>query len=200
MEIKKQLVQHLRKYTEVEEKEVQPILSYFRTITVGRKENLQEAGKLCRYHYFVGKGCLRMFFINEKGNEQTSQFAIENWWLTDHLSFSHQRETEFFIQSVERSELLAIDFNAQEQMFKAHPCVERYFRKIYEIAYGAMQRGKKFQYDLSGEERYLHFITAYPDFVNRVPQYLIASFLDITPEYLSEIKKRRRDSATSVKA
>jgi CRP-like cAMP-binding protein len=194
MEIRKQLTQHLRKYTEVPEKEVQPILSYFRKITAARKENLLEAGQVCRYHYFVGKGCLRMFFINEKGNEQTLQFAVENWWVTDHQTFAFQRETEFFIQAVERCELLAIDFNAQEQLLKAHPCMERYFRQMYEIAYAVAQRGMKLRYDLSGEDLYLHFVTSFPDFANRIPQYLLASYLGITPEYLSEIKKKLKTS------
>ena len=192
MEIRKQLAQHLRRYTEVPEKEVQPILSHFQTITVAKKVNLIEAGQICRYHYYVGKGCLRMFFINGKGNEQTLQFAIENWWLTDHRSFSSQRETGFFIQAVERCELLAIDLSNQEHMFHAHPCMERYFRKIYEIAYGVAQQGMKLRYELSGEDMYFHFVRAFPDFANRIPQYLLASYLGITPEYLSEIKKSAR--------
>jgi CRP-like cAMP-binding protein len=197
MEIRKQLAQHLKKYTEVGEKEIQPILSYFRTITVAKKVNLLEAGQVCRHHYFVGKGCLRMFFINEKGNEQTSQFAIENWWLTDHSGFLNQRETDFFIQAVEHCELLVIDFSAQEDLLHAHPCMERYFRKIYEIAYGAAQQGTKFRYNLSGEDLYLHFVTAFPDFANRIPQYLLASYLGITPEYLSEIKKNLRANSST---
>jgi CRP-like cAMP-binding protein len=194
MEIRKQLTQHLRKYTAVPEKEVQPILSYFHTITVAKKVNLLEAGQVCQHHYFVGKGCLRMFFINQKGNEQTLQFAIENWWLADHLSFSTQQKTDFTIQAVERCELLAIDFNAQEHMLDAHPCMERYFRKIYEIAYRVTQQGMKVRYNLSGEELYLHFVNDFPAFANRIPQYLLASYLGITPEYLSEIKKNVRIS------
>ena len=192
MEIRKQLTQHLRKYTEVPEKEVQPILSYFRAVTVAKKVSLLEAGQVCQHHYFVGKGCLRMFFINEKGNEQTLQFAIESWWLTDHQSFSTQQETDFCIQAVERCELLTIDFNAQEHMLNAHPCMERYFRKIYEIAYRVAQQGMKFRYNLSGEDLYLHFVNDFPGFANRIPQYLLASYLGITPEYLSEIKKNLR--------
>lgn len=192
MELRKQLTQHLRQYTEVPEKEIQPILTYFRTITVAKKANLLEAGQVCRHHYFVGKGCLRMFFINEKGNEQTVQFAIENWWLTDHLSFSTQQKTDFFIQAVERSEILALDFNAQEPMLQAHPCMERYFRRMYEIAYRVAQQGMKVRYNLSGEDLYLHFVNAFPGFANRIPQYLLASYLGITPEYLSEIKKNLR--------
>lgn len=195
MDIRQQLIAHLREYTNVQEKDIPDILSYFRVIRTAKKENLLKAGQLCKYHYFVGKGCLRMFFINEKGTEQTSQFAIENWWITDHLSFFHQRETDFFIQAVEPSELLAIEFNAQEELHHAHPCTERYFRKIYQIAYGAAQHGSKFRYDLSGEDLYLHFSQAYPSFVNRIPQYILASYLGITPEYLSEIKKKNRQHA-----
>jgi CRP-like cAMP-binding protein len=190
MDISQQLIRHFRKYTDVPEKDVAHILTYFNKISIDKKENVQEAGQLCRYQYFVLKGCLRMFFINEKGNEQTLQFAIENWWIADQLSFFNQRETEFFIQAVEASELFRIEFQAQEDLLKMYPYMERYFRKIYQIAYGAAQHGMKFRSDFSGEDLYLHFVKGYPGFVNRIPQYLLASFLGITPEYLSEIKKK----------
>jgi len=190
MSISQELLRHFRKYTDIPEDDLESLQKYFQKFSVNKKKIIQEAGQLCRYQYFVVTGCLRMFSINSKGQEQTLQFAIENWWITDHLSFLNQRETEFFIQAIEPSELIRIEFHAMEELLKICPYMERYFRKMYQIAYGAAQQGMKFRSDFSSEELYLHFTRGYPGFVNRVPQYLLASFLGITPEYLSEIKKK----------
>src|SRR5690606_7344096 len=88
---------------------------------------------------FVLKGVLRKFFINEKGTEQTTEFAIENWWLTDNLAYEHQLKTGFYIQAVETSEILVITQKSQEQLLAQFPVLERYFRFIYQRAYAASQ-------------------------------------------------------------
>lgn len=142
--------------------------------------------------FFVVKGCLRKFFINEKGIEQTTEFAIENWWITDTFSYERQLRSDFFIQAVEKSVILKIDFQAQEALLKKHPVMERYFRMVYQRAYAAAERRIRYLYEYSRVELYLHFSTHYPWFIQRIPQYLIASFLGFTPEYLSEIRAKLR--------
>ncbi|MCH5600307.1 Crp/Fnr family transcriptional regulator [Niabella ginsengisoli] len=148
-------------------------------------------GQVSRSNYFVLKGCLRKFFINEKGVEQTTEFAIENWWLTDNLSYEHRVPSEFFIQAVEKTTLLTISRDAQDQLLYTHPKMERYFRFIYQRAYAAAQMRMKYIFGLSKEAFYHHLNDKYPEFVQRIPQYLIASFLGFTPEYLSEIRARK---------
>lgn len=186
-----QLIQHIRKSVNIQPDDESSILSYFRPLHVSKKQNLLEAGQGCTSHYFVLKGCLRLFFLNEKGTEQTTQFAIENWWLTDYMAFQNQQRTDFTIQAVEPTDVLAIDFQKQEQLLVQFPQMERYFRLIYQRAYAASQLRTKYLYDFSREDLYLHFVKNFPDFTQRVPQYLLASFLGFTPEYLSEIRKKR---------
>jgi CRP-like cAMP-binding protein len=184
------LIGHVSKFIKLDQAEIQKLAEHFKPETFGKKVNLLEAGQPCRYHYFVVKGCLRMFFINEKGNEQTIQFAIENWWITDYSTFNTRGLTEFFIQAVEPTQVLCIDFNTQENLFVMIPGTETYFRLIYQKAYAAAQLRMKYRNDFSSEDFYLDFRKRFPDFTERVPQYLLASYLGITPEYLSEIKKR----------
>jgi CRP-like cAMP-binding protein len=93
---------------------------------------------------------------------------------------------------VENSEVLRIDRESQEKLLMAFPKMERYYRFIYQRAYAASQMRIKYLYDLSKEEMFHHFSQHYPEFVHRIPQYLIASFLGFTPEYLSEIRKKAR--------
>jgi CRP-like cAMP-binding protein len=140
----------------------------------------------------VLSGCLRKYFVNEKGIEQTTEFAIENWWLTDNIAFEQQRPSAFFIQAVEPSTILMIDFAAQQTLLDQFPKMERYFRFVYQRAYGAAQMRIKYLYDFSKEEMFHHFYGHYPEFVRRIPQHLIASFLGFTPEYLSELKKKQK--------
>lgn len=182
---------HLNKFTPISKVEFDEIITYFEIKKFGKKEILMEAGSVCNKHFFVLKGCLQMFYTNEKGTEQTLQFAIENWWLTDNLAFRQHRKTEFCIQAVENSEVLSIDFNNQELLLEKFPQLEKYFRNVFEKAYGAAQMRVKYIFDYSKEEMFFTFRDQYPEFIERVPQYLIASFLGLTPEYLSEIKSKR---------
>jgi CRP-like cAMP-binding protein len=183
---------HIEKFIKINENEFGGILSFFQAQEAKKKENLVVESMICKYHYFVLKGCLRKFFVNEKGMEQTTEFALEGWWMTDLLAFERHLPTEFYIQAVEHSAILRIDYTSQEKLLLAFPKMERYFRFIYQRAYAASQMRIKFLYDFSKEEMFQHFQKHYPEFVQRIPQHLIASFLGFTPEYLSEIRKKIR--------
>ena len=183
---------HLKKFIEIDENEFAAILTFFQTVAVRKKENLLTEGQICTSHYFVLNGCLRKFFINKKGVEHTTEFAIENWWITDTIAYEHQKPTEFYIQAVEHSDILVIDHYQQEELLCQFPKMERYFRFVYQRSYAAAQMRIKFLYDFSREELYHHFNNQYPEFIQRIPQYLIASFLGFTPEYLSEIRSKYR--------
>ena len=183
---------HLKKFIEINDSEFSDIISFFQISNVRKKENLLVEGQICKSHYFVLNGCLRKFFINEKGLEQTTEFAIENWWITDNIAYEHRQVTEFYIQAVETSKILTIDSYSQEKLLIEFPKMERYFRFVYQRAYSASQLRIKYLYSFSKEEFYHHLNKNHPEFVQRIPQYLIASFLGFTPEYLSEIKNKKR--------
>ncbi|WP_348811409.1 Crp/Fnr family transcriptional regulator [Flavobacterium maritimum] len=183
---------HLEKFIEINDRELSDILGFFQIINVRKKENLLVEGQICKSHYFVLNGCLRKFFINNKGVEQTTEFAIENWWITDNFAYERRLPSEFYIQAVENSEILTIDSYSQERLLVEFPKMERYFRFIYQRAFAASQMRIKYLYDFSKEEFYDHLCRMQPEFVQRIPQYLIASFLGFTPEYLSEIRNKNR--------
>lgn len=183
---------HVAKFITVDEEEFLQIASFFQVVKVRKKENLLAEGQLCRYNYFVLTGCLRKFFINEKGTEQTTDFAIETWWATDTRAFEQQVKATLHIQAVENSTLMRIDHAAWLQLLRQHPVMETYFRIVYQRACAAAERRIRLLYEYSREEIFLNFYRDYPEFVKRVPQYLLASFLGFTPEYLSEIKGKMR--------
>jgi len=185
------LKKHIGKFIRINEQDYAEILAYFIPVEAAKKQNLLVEGKVCQSNYFVEKGCLRLFFVNEKGIEQTIQFALENWWLADYLSFSSHKPSDFYIQAVEKSKILAIDFKSQEEMLFQFPVMERYFRLVHQRAHAASQFRIKSLYNLSREELYHQFNRLYPEFVQRIPQYLLASFLGFTSEYLSEIRSKK---------
>ena len=186
------LIDHINGYVALDPGEAAEVLALFQARTYAKKEDLQLAQTRCDLLFFVVSGCLRMFFHGAKGVEHTMEFAIENWWITDQSSFGSRRNTDFFIQAVERTEVLAIDSKSLEDLLRGVPKMERYFRLIHKRAHGAAQFRTKYFFDMSREEMYHHFNKNFPDFTHRVPQQLLASYLNMTPEYLSGIKGKKR--------
>jgi len=183
-------IAHIRRYVDISNDEVLILEKYLQPMELKRREYLLREGDVCSSNYFVEKGCLRMFFNNDKMVEQTTQFAIEDWWLSDYFSFARQTPSEYAIQAVEKSVVVAIDYQLQDKLFSEVPQMERYFRIMMQRALSASQLRVKMIYQLSKEEMYRHFNRSYPQFFQRVPQYMIASYLGLTPEYISELRKK----------
>ena len=187
-----QFLEHIRTFTDCEKEDFDRIQDYFDLHKYRKKDIVLSGGSKCNYNYHVLEGCLHMYFTGENGIRRTVQFAIENWWMTDILAFNKGKVTHFAIQAVENTRLLRISRENQEDLLKKFPSLETYFRKVYEISYGASLMKMKYLFDFSKEEIYFHFTKNFPQFAQRVPQYLIASYLGLTPEYVSEIRAKNR--------
>jgi CRP/FNR family transcriptional regulator len=183
-------ISHLKKYIALTVGEIEVLSTFVKFKKINKKDLLLKEGQVCANNYFVENGLLRMYFINEKGIEQVTYFALENWWLADYMSFMTQKPSQFFIQAVENTEVVCLDYHKQEELFKQLPQLERYFRIIAQRTYAASQMRVKFFHDYSKEESYRAFSRQFPSFVQRIPQYMLASYLGITPEYLSELRKK----------
>ncbi len=183
------LIQHIQKLTSGFEIAEEPILSFFETKDFKKKDILQEEGKRCSSYFFVVKGCLRLFFTDINGVEQTMQFALENWWITDLNAFRSGRKSAYTIQALEETEVLAITAANYELMLAELPIAEKYFRLVYERAYAASLLRIQMISRMPKPEFYELFQSRYPEFIQRIPQKVLASFLGFTPEYLSELRK-----------
>lgn len=185
------LVRHIRRFVELNEEESILLSKYIKPHSLKKKEFLLKEGQVCRALYFVEKGCLRMFFHTNKTTEQITQFALDGWWMADHFSLMDQKPSEYNIQTIEKSEVLSIDMLVLDDLLREIPQMERYFRIVMQRAVAAAQLRVKYMFELSKEEFYNHFISSFPEFVQRVPQYMIASYLGLTPEYVSELRKKK---------
>lgn len=182
------LILHIEKFITLEPSDVDKLESCLEVSKVTKKEHVLKQGQICNTIYFVVKGCMRQYIINSKGSEQTLQFGIENWWITDYLSYHNHTPSNFYLQAVENSEVIAIDKNVLESLLIEIPNLERYFRIVTQKSFGAMQMRIKFLFTMSAEERYHHFNDHFPEFVQRVPQYILASYLDFSAEFMSKIR------------
>jgi len=184
-------INHIRKYVEFDDASISRLNQYIKPLKLKRKEFLLKEGQVCQSIYFVEKGCLRMYFIDNKLNEQITQFALEHWWMADHFSFLDNKPSPYFIQTIEKSEILEISATSFEELLREFPQMERYFRINMQRAVAASQLRSKYMYEMSKEEFYQMFSTSFPEFVQRVPQYMIASYLGLTPQYVSELRKKK---------
>ncbi|MBO9593210.1 MAG: Crp/Fnr family transcriptional regulator [Niabella sp.] len=185
------LIQHIQKITAHQAPDEIQILSFFEDRSFPKKAVLQEEDKHCRFYFFVIRGCLRLFFTDRNGVEQTMQFALENWWMTDLDAFRFGRNSAYTIQALEATEVLAIDAKNYARLLEEMPIMEKYFRRVYERAYAASLLRVQMISRMPKQEFYTLFESRYPDFMQRVPQKILASFLGFTPEYLSELRKKR---------
>ncbi|QSB28223.1 Crp/Fnr family transcriptional regulator [Flavobacterium sp. CLA17] len=184
----KSLFDHIEKFVTLEPSEIDTLESCLSLSKIKKKEHVLQEGQICNTLYFIVKGCMRQYIINSKGTEQTLQFGIENWWITDYLSYHNHTPSHFYIQAVENCEVIAIEKPALESILIQIPNLERYFRIVSQKSFGAAQMRIKFLFTMSAEERYHHINNLFPEFVQRVPQYMLASYLDFSAEFMSKIR------------
>ncbi len=180
---------HISSKVELSPEEFNIASTFFIPKKIRKKQFLLEAGDVCKYLSFVSKGCLRCYSINDKGEEHIIRFAIEEWWISDLKSYSNNLPAEFNIDAIEDSELLMIDKNSQDKLCKVIPQFDHYFRILLESSNSAALSRINDFISASAEERYLKFIRTHGNIVQRVPQNQIASYLGITPQSLSRIRK-----------
>jgi CRP-like cAMP-binding protein len=155
-----------------------------------KRQYILQQDDICKNLIFVEKGLLRSYSVDEKGSEHILQFAPEGWWIADVFSFFTGENSAYNIDAIEDSELLLITNPAIEQLYERVPKFERYFRILTQNNMVAMQKRLTSELSSSAEEKYLKLISAYPNIVARVPQHMIASYLGLTPETLSRIRKK----------
>jgi CRP-like cAMP-binding protein len=172
------------------EEEQETCKSFFTPKKLRKKQYLLQQDDVCKYTAFVEKGVLRSYSIDEKGYEHIVQFAVEGWWISDLYSFFTGEPSTFSIDVLEDAELLLLTRTSNEELLKTLPKMERYFRLLTQNALIAFQRRVVGALSQTAEEKYNKLVSTYPHIIQRVPQHMIASYLGITPETLSRIRKQ----------
>lgn len=186
----KQLKEYINRYIPFSDQEVLLFFEFLEIKKLSKRECLLPTNQVCNHHYFILEGLLRSYYIDEKGIDRIIQFAIENWWVTNLESYVRETPSTFTIEALEASTVLSISKPNLELAFIKIPKLERFFRIVTENTLVAIQRKNEYYMKLNSKDRFETLLKSIPDFLQRVPMYMIASYLDITPEYLSEIRKR----------
>lgn len=155
-----------------------------------KKTFLLQEGEVCNFEAYVVKGCIRTYYIDENGLEVILQFAIEDWWIGDIASFHDQKPSRLFIETIEDCELLVFTPQTKEELLFKVPKFERVFRLMIQRNLSATQNRLFRTIAQNAEQKYLDFIQKYPTIPQRVPQHYIASYLGISPEFLSKTRKK----------
>ena len=182
------LLKNIDRHIHLEPEESSFFISLARVRHLKKKEFLLQAGEVCRYDAFVLEGCLRNYYLDEKGDEHILQFSIEDWWTSDLYSLLTQSPANQFIDALEDSVVALFDRDDLERLYREIPKFERFFRIMLQHAFIAHQQRILQNIGSTGEERYRAFRSKYPQLEQRLPQHQIAAFLGITPEFLSKIR------------
>jgi CRP-like cAMP-binding protein len=170
-----------------EKEDLQPFFTYKK---LRKRQFLLQEGDICKQLAFVIKGAVKSYTIDEKGHEHISLLGWEGWWISDFRSFIYSEAAMLTIDAIEDTELLLITKPDYEEMMLKVPVMERYFRILYQNSLVTKDRRLISSNTYTAEEKYHELIESYPQILERMPQHLIASFLGLTPETFSRVKRK----------
>jgi len=181
----------IEKHISLDDSDKEYLKSIFSVTDIPRKELLLKQGESCSKLFFVDSGSLRAYNLTEEGKEATIMFAVPDWWVTDMCGFLNQKPAMLALEALENSIVFELGFDSFETLLEKLPKFERFFRILFQNAYVREQLRVLDSISLSTEERYDRFRAKYPQIVEKVTQKQIASYLGVTPEFLSTVKKNR---------
>ena len=185
------ILSNVSRHISLKPEEREYFISLLKPRKLQKKQYLLQAGENCRYENFVVKGLLRAYTVDPKGHEHIAMFAMEDWWISDLLSFLTNTPATQYVDALEDTEILSIEKPDLEKLYERVPKFERFFRIMLQNAFVANQRRILASISQRAEEQYFDFVKKYPTLEQRVPQHQIASFLGITPETISRIRRQR---------
>jgi len=183
------LIIHFRKSITLTDSEVKIVGGCFTIVELKKKEILLFVGDRSSHMRFISDGCLRSYYTDEEAKEHIIQFGIEDWWINDLYSYLTSTPAKQFIQAIEHSTVLQIHKDKLNELYNSVPAIERFFRFKFEKAYVSLQERTIDSMSKTAEERYTEFRSTHRNIEQRVPQYMVAAYLGITPEFLSKLRK-----------
>lgn len=183
------LIEHFESYLPLNPAEKQLVEARATLRKIKRRQMILQEGFVCKHYAFVVEGCFRMYGVDNKGTEHNIQFAAENDWIADIGSFHSGKASQLFIEAIEPSVVLQIGKDDLYFLYQSIPKLDRIFKVIIENKYVELQNRVLQNISSTAQERYLNFLEQYPTLSPRLPNVQIASYLGITPEFLSKIRK-----------
>ncbi|MGE0589249.1 MAG: Crp/Fnr family transcriptional regulator [Cyclobacteriaceae bacterium] len=188
------LITHFNSFLPLTEEETSELQKRVSQKTVKRRQFILSAGEVCKHYNFIVEGCFKMYKVDETAKEHNLHFAVENQWITDIGSFHSEQPSQLYIEAVEPSIVLQISKSDLIHFYEHSIKFNRIFRVMIEDEFVRLQNRLLQTISTTAEQRYLEFIEQYPDLFNRISNVQVASYLGITPEFLSNIRKKLSQS------
>lgn len=188
------ILANVGKHITLDDHEISFFTSLLKEKHVDKKDFVLQEGQICQYISFVNSGLLRAYYLDNEDKESTIMFAVADWWITDMYCYIHQKPAMLTIQAVEDSHIFNLKKDDLEKLYVEVPKFEKFFRIIMQNAYIREQLRIIQNLSLSAEERYHNFLTKYPQIAKQVTQKQIASYLGVTPEFLSTLRANKSKS------
>jgi len=182
---------HVARHISLTNEEQEYFLSLLRIVRVRRKQFIVQPEFPCKYKSYVCNGAMRAYLLDKNANEHTIALAVEDWWIADYNSYIFQQPATLFVEAVEHTTLIQLDYNAEQLLKETIPKFEKFFRVVTERAFAFLQKRMLSVLSLTAEERYEDFMNIYPQIAQRLPQYVLASYLGMSTEYLSKLRNNR---------
>lgn len=182
------LIEHFRKFVSIDSSEEDAILSYFELIKMPKKTFLLQKGEICDSSFFVSEGCLKLYSLDHNGVEHIILFGPQNWWITDMFSLLSETPSELYIETILPTSYYQITRKKQLELLENFPKLEKHFRILLENHTISNHKRIRQNLELTAKERYEIFCNRYPSLIQTIPQKLIASYLGVTPEFLSKLR------------
>ncbi|WP_299001677.1 Crp/Fnr family transcriptional regulator [uncultured Tenacibaculum sp.] len=182
-------VSNVFKDLQLENEELKVVESIFSEVTYKKGDTILHTNEKVYYQYYVVKGCLRTFFMDAKGKEHTIQFAINDWWISDYIGYFSESESVLSIECITDATVLKVAKSDLDSIYEKVPKIEHFFRKKLERSTVRFQKRILNNLVLSAKERYHLFLQTYPNIEQQIKNYHLASYLGITTESLSRIRK-----------
>lgn len=186
------IVDYVARYIQLTESEVEYFESLLRLVHVRKKQFIVQPEFVCKYRSYIVSGAMRAYLLDDNAKEHTLVISVEDWWISDFSSYLNQQPATLFVEALEHSVLIQIDYHSEQLLMEHIPKFERFFRLITQRSLVFQQQRILSNFSKSAEERYDEFVDRYPAIANRVPQYALASYLGISTEFLSKIRNRKR--------
>lgn len=183
------IFKHIEEKVPLKQDEKDFIMTFFKPKKLKKKQFVVVEGHVCSYLTFVSKGLLKAYHVDDKGNEHINQFSPEGWWTSDMSSFFSDGISFYSIDAMEDSEVLLLTSADFEKLTLQVPVMDRYFRLLFQNSLITKERRLISSHTHTADEKYRHILENNPDLIKRIPQNLLASYLGLSPETLSRLKK-----------
>ncbi len=190
------LIEHIKKRISLTSEEETILINAFKITKVKKRQFIIQPNFVAKHRNFVLEGSFRAYVVGDEGEDHTIQFAIKDWWISDYNSYIYQQPATMFVMALEDSIILQVDFETEQQLKSSSHKFETFFRIMAERSAAYMLRRIMRNLTQSAEERYETFVSLYPQIVQKVPQYALASYLGMTTEFLSKIRNKRVSKKT----